>query len=914
MRDEIEKTVNVVSPLKKICMTIGELPTSYLESMTYYEMLLWFTNYLRDVIIPTVNNNAEAVVELQELFVKLQNYVNDYFDNLDVQDEINNKIDEMVESGEFEEILSRLVPSGIPHYYDTVQDLKEGDLEVGETAYTFGFYTKYDGGGALYKITDNTTFDDMLTHEMTNGNCAELFNQKEFNILQIGAKRNDDTFNNNLVLAKVLKRGLSNLTVYIPDGIYYTTPVDYDGDNIETRGINLIGVGKPTIKLLHPNVTFTTLGTYTGDYTITDNVGVIDFSTSCSVATITLEDGRAYYYLKVSDTSVIPESLTKGLVLEGSSSHTKAVISNIDTNNPDGSGTARIYLFETYNKNKKTLNFKTTNLGVLDETLKIKDSIYLDYLYLSFDDNIVPEYINNFTVNTQIEQINGKKARINRVNEIFETIIYTRLDCFEKGDIFENDTIYLDDNVEFSVKTPVGSSSGIFSFNKFINVKFENIIFDGNNLYVSNYQEDGNNFNFIISGGCKNITVKNCEFKNAIMGGIQVGGISNPNSPASHDYPENLLIDNCYFQNNGRGDIEVINGKNIMISNCNGDGTIDIETNGIEMLDNINIVNCNFLSCTPYSPANIDGSTMINIANSKFFNLVAQNKVVVNLSNVFIHQLQPQIATIKGSNCYVNLLNGLHGNEQMFFTNTTLLSLFQNNPGGYNGLSKMRLDNSIVDLSLTGGNRIYNYKLCEMNNCTIISSTVKKPINDVDSCYHFNNCIMKNVNIDGGSQNVSSIEKSIFKDCRFLSADGTNGNAIRGTLNTVIDNCYIEASIVPTYATLEVYNSVISRTTKPIFQCYKGGFVNGLKTHDGSGINYKWISTPASGSKVKFIDVEYSDQYNSETFGIDVGITAVNTSSVSDECRGYYVGNSDKALFKLYYNSSTLSKKEISFS
>ena len=57
MNDEIEKKVYNVEPLKKICMTIGELPTSYLETMTYYEMLVWFTNYLRDTIIPTVNNS-----------------------------------------------------------------------------------------------------------------------------------------------------------------------------------------------------------------------------------------------------------------------------------------------------------------------------------------------------------------------------------------------------------------------------------------------------------------------------------------------------------------------------------------------------------------------------------------------------------------------------------------------------------------------------------------------------------------------------------------------------------------------------------------------------------------------------------------------------------------------------------------
>ena len=68
MNEKIEIKPQVISPLKKICMTIGELPTSYLETMTYYEMLVWFTNYLRDTVIPVVNNNSEAVTELQKLY------------------------------------------------------------------------------------------------------------------------------------------------------------------------------------------------------------------------------------------------------------------------------------------------------------------------------------------------------------------------------------------------------------------------------------------------------------------------------------------------------------------------------------------------------------------------------------------------------------------------------------------------------------------------------------------------------------------------------------------------------------------------------------------------------------------------------------------------------------------------------
>ena len=100
------KEIEKIKPFKYLCMTVGNLPTSYLESMTYYETLCWLCKYLENTIIPTVNNNGEAVEELQNKYLELVDYVNHYFESLDYQTEVDKKLDEMADDGTLAEIIN----------------------------------------------------------------------------------------------------------------------------------------------------------------------------------------------------------------------------------------------------------------------------------------------------------------------------------------------------------------------------------------------------------------------------------------------------------------------------------------------------------------------------------------------------------------------------------------------------------------------------------------------------------------------------------------------------------------------------------------------------------------------------------------------------------------------------------------
>lgn len=202
--------INTLPPFKRLCVTIGNLPSSYVDSMSYYECLMWLCKYLKDTVVPAINENAEAVNEL----------IN-WFNNLDVQDEIDNKLDEMAESGELQEIISEYLNSKAIFGYDTVADMKEAaNLIDGSYARTLGYYEVNDGGSSLYKIRNVTNEDDvdeMLIIAMEDNTLvAEKINTESMlNVIELGIRQN---INESTKLQDLIDRGYRNL--YFPAGTY----------------------------------------------------------------------------------------------------------------------------------------------------------------------------------------------------------------------------------------------------------------------------------------------------------------------------------------------------------------------------------------------------------------------------------------------------------------------------------------------------------------------------------------------------------------------------------------------------------------------------------------------------------------------------------------------------------------------
>ena len=107
--------------------------------------------------------SAETKATVEEYiakFVELKDFVDTYFDNLDVQEEINNKLDQMAEDGQLADIISQYLKSTAVFGYDTVEDMKSADnLVNGSFARTLGYNDKDDGNGGLYHIVTRSVSD-----------------------------------------------------------------------------------------------------------------------------------------------------------------------------------------------------------------------------------------------------------------------------------------------------------------------------------------------------------------------------------------------------------------------------------------------------------------------------------------------------------------------------------------------------------------------------------------------------------------------------------------------------------------------------------------------------------------------------------------------------------------------------------
>lgn len=128
------------------------LPLTYDDSLSYYEILC--------KLVHSLNLTIENVAELGGDFQRLYDFVINYFDNLDLQEEIDNTIDRLIETGEFWVYFKSIIGFVTPTMYgalgDGINDDTEAFIDCYADASTLGLNVKIFKGTYSLPSVDAT--------------------------------------------------------------------------------------------------------------------------------------------------------------------------------------------------------------------------------------------------------------------------------------------------------------------------------------------------------------------------------------------------------------------------------------------------------------------------------------------------------------------------------------------------------------------------------------------------------------------------------------------------------------------------------------------------------------------------------------------------------------------------------------
>lgn len=211
--------MNNLTPFKLCVIQNFPFIEADFDAVTNYQLLCKVVEYLNNVID---NNNKQNtnITQLEQNFITLYNYVKDYFDNLDVQEEINKKLDEMAASGVLEQIYFKFVGYVTPEMYGAKGDGFTDDTESFKEALLKN-KTIFLNSNSTYLISSTIELDN---NTIIYGNNAQIVTGATFNINNYKSlfvnkntsmsKYNDSIFIYNL---RIKENESSNLT----DGIIH---------------------------------------------------------------------------------------------------------------------------------------------------------------------------------------------------------------------------------------------------------------------------------------------------------------------------------------------------------------------------------------------------------------------------------------------------------------------------------------------------------------------------------------------------------------------------------------------------------------------------------------------------------------------------------------------------------------------
>ena len=191
-----------LQPFRYWCQKV--LPLVYDDSLSYYELLCKVVDYLNKTMEDVEILHGD-VTNLHTAYEELQAYVNDYFSTLDVQEEINNKLNQMASDGTLTDIITPIISEyQMPQIVNTVEEMANiKKLYILST------------DGHLYYHNGSNFVDSGLTYTQANNSVISsgiIVNSDNYNDYN-----NADNFKQNLIYAissTVTKEMVANLPVY----------------------------------------------------------------------------------------------------------------------------------------------------------------------------------------------------------------------------------------------------------------------------------------------------------------------------------------------------------------------------------------------------------------------------------------------------------------------------------------------------------------------------------------------------------------------------------------------------------------------------------------------------------------------------------------------------------------------------
>lgn len=77
--------MSLISNFRRFPKSIGELPTSYRESISYEEQILWLCNFIEKEILPSIEISQETVTEIQNAIESLKTELETSLDDFEIQ-------------------------------------------------------------------------------------------------------------------------------------------------------------------------------------------------------------------------------------------------------------------------------------------------------------------------------------------------------------------------------------------------------------------------------------------------------------------------------------------------------------------------------------------------------------------------------------------------------------------------------------------------------------------------------------------------------------------------------------------------------------------------------------------------------------------------------------------------------------